>query len=106
MKFTYLPNVTVMDFLKGKKIFQFDNKGEFVTEDEKIIEWTKKNKSFIKCEDNVIEDIEELEEVKEIEIKEVETIETTIYNCKKCEFETDNKGLLMAHYRSEHKKVK
>lgn len=24
------------------------------------------------------------------------------YKCKKCDFETNNKGLLLAHYRNEH----
>ena len=25
-----------------------------------------------------------------------------VYKCKKCDFETENKGLLLAHYKVEH----
>lgn len=31
---------------------------------------------------------------------------TASFPCKKCQFSTDNKGLLMAHYRAEHPKQK
>jgi len=101
MKYTHEPNVTVMDFIKVKKIFQFDDKGEFETEDKNIIEFMAKYKSFIKCEENEIEIIKEVEEVKiNGNIKE----EIKIIKCKKCDFETDNKGELLAHYRKDHKK--
>lgn len=30
--------------------------------------------------------------------------EEKMYNCKKCDYETANKGELMSHYRAEHPK--
>ena len=98
MKYIWQPNVTVIDYLKAEKIFTFDENGEFTTEDEKIIKFMAKNKSFIKCEENEIKIIEEIKEVKEV--KE----EIKILKCKKCNFKTENKGLLLAHYKQEHKK--
>ena len=84
MKYIHEPNTTVIDYDRGKKIFQFDNNGEFSTEDETIIKFMAKYKNFIKCEN-----------------KQVETVS---FKCKKCDFETGNKGLLMQHYKNSHKK--
>lgn len=36
--------------------------------------------------------------------RKFEEVKEESYLCKKCEFTTDNKGLLMAHYRSDHPK--
>lgn len=83
MKYFYQPNAIVIDYGKGKHIFQFNEKGEYETDDPKLIEWMKKNKWFIRCEDNAASD----------------TIK-----CKKCDFTCSNKGELMAHYRKEHPK--
>jgi hypothetical protein len=82
MKYFLSPLTHVIDYEKHKEIFVFDEKGEFETFDEKIIQFMKKKKNFIRSEENK---------------------PTTQMHCKKCDFETDNKGLLMAHYR-EHKK--
>ena len=46
---------------------------------------------------------EQSEEIIE-ESKEEPNEEIKEYGCKKCEFKTDNKGLLMAHYREIHPK--
>ena len=93
MKYIWQPNVTVIDHLKAEKIFIFDDKGEFITEDEKIIKFMAKNKSFIKCEENEIEITKKVEEIKENEqeVKVDEEIkeEIKIFKCKKCDFETD-----------------
>ena len=105
MKYTYIKNATVINYDTSRKVFQFDNNGEFETEDKSIIEFMRKYKGHIKCENNAIvsekievkEEVEEKEEIKQ-EIKE--------YKCKKCDYTTDNKGLLLAHYRQSHKKVK
>ena len=110
MKYIWQPNVTVIDHLKAEKIFIFDDKGEFVTEDEKIIKFMAKNKSFIKCEENeIVKEVEVIEEneiktIEEVEIIEKSKEEIKIFKCKKCDFETDNKGLLLSHYKTEHKK--
>lgn len=62
----------------GKKGFYFNDKGEFETENAILIKALSQH----------------FEEVKE---------EAKVYKCKQCDFETENKGLLLAHYR-EHKK--
>jgi len=89
MKYIWQPNVTVIDHLKAEKIFIFDDKGEFITEDEKIIKFMAKNKSFIKCEENETEIIEEVKEAKEVVVNEEIKEEIKIFKCKKCDFETD-----------------
>jgi hypothetical protein len=78
MKYLGEPFLTIIDYERSKKVFQFDDKGEFITEDKSLIEWMKKYKSFIKTE------------------KET-------FKCKKCGNVFENKGLLLSHYR-EHKK--
>jgi hypothetical protein len=87
MKYLGEPNCTVIDYEKVKKVFQFDENGEFITEDEKIIKWMSKHKNFIKCENNTAESDE-------------------IFKCKKCDYETNNKGELLAHYKNFHKKTR
>lgn len=64
----------------GKKGFYFDDKGEFETDNEVLIKVIGQN----------FETIEETEKEE--------------YHCKKCNFTTDNKGKLMAHYREYHPK--
>ncbi len=83
MKYIYKPNAYIIDYEKGKKVFQFDKNGEYVTKDEKLIKWMKKNKNFIKCENNV----------------------ATI-KCKKCGAEFTNKGDFLVHCREKHPKRK
>lgn len=85
MKYRYTPNCAIVDYENMKKMFVFDENGEFETEDKKLIEWIKKNKGFLKPFEEQAE-------------------ETALMECKKCPFETDNKGELMAHYRKEHPK--
>ena len=63
--------------VRGRKIgFRFDKNGEYETENPRLIRILKAK----------------------YEIKEN-------YKCKKCEFETDNKGVLMAHYKTHKKEV-
>lgn len=89
MKYKYESNCHIVDYEAGRTKFIFDANGNFETEDPKLIEWIKKNKNFLKPI---------TEEQKELQTEQPKTM-----HCKKCGFETDNKGLLMAHYR-EHKK--
>lgn len=65
-----------MDVKTKKRAGQFNSEGIFETNDEHII---KKMKNRFEFENNT-------------------------YKCKKCNYVTDNKGLLLAHYRAEHKK--
>lgn len=83
MKYIYKPYVYVIDYEKGKKVFQFDENGEYVTHDEKLIKWMKEHKNFIKCEEG----------------NNIETIK-----CKKCGAEFTNKGEFLAHCRKLHPK--
>jgi hypothetical protein len=87
MKYFGLPNQTVIDYKKQKKVFMFNENGEYETQDTKLIEWMKKNKNFIRCE-----------ETKKLPAD-------GLYNCKKCDFSSPNKGDLLAHYRKEHPKA-
>lgn len=36
--------------------------------------------------------------------RKFEEVKEESHSCKKCDFTTDNKGLLMAHYRQDHPK--
>ena len=95
----------------GKVVFRFDTKGEFSTDDGEIIKRALGFFDYIKLETKPVGDKVKKTFIvpamtittKEEETKEEETNIKT-YKCKKCDFETDNKGLLMAHHREEHKK--
>ncbi len=77
MKYKYTPNCRIIDYRRNKEMFRFNGNGEFETEDSELIEWIRKNKNFLKPDPK--------------------------YKCKKCDYETDNMGELLAHYKHEHK---
>jgi hypothetical protein len=85
MKFKSEPNLYVRISNKivqrttGLKSFKFDDKGEYETENSMMINVLSQN------------------------FKVIEEVKEELFQCKKCEFETDNKGELLAHYR-QHKK--
>jgi hypothetical protein len=85
MKYFGEPGLSVIDYDNLKTMFKFNEKGEYETDDPKLVAWMKKNKNFIRCEENKLP-------------------ADGLYNCKKCEYATTNKGELMAHYRTEHPK--
>ena len=76
MKFYGTKGMYLTDHKTHKVIGKFDENGEFETKEEKII---KRMKPLFKYESNT-------------------------FKCKKCDYETDNKGLLLAHYREKHPK--
>jgi len=103
----------------GKVVFRFDTKGEFSTDDGEIIKRALGFFDYIKLETSKIgertkktfivpamtitnKDEKETKEEETKDEKEITDIKT--YKCKKCDFETDNKGLLMSHHREAHKK--
>jgi hypothetical protein len=92
-KFFSDPGRIVTDGDTGKVLLKFDEKGEYITLDEKLA--IRMSAHFEHKEIELIEVQEQKEEVKE-EVKEL--------RCKKCDFVTDNKGSLMAHYRENHPK--
>ena len=91
MKYKYQPNVHIIDYKILKEMFAFDDNGEFETDDPKLIEWIRKNKPFLKPIEEPVKPQEAKQEKK--------------YKCKYCNYETENKGELLAHYR-EHKAQK
>lgn len=82
VKFKGTPNLLVRfnPPIGNIKHIRFDENGEYQTDNKRII------KRFSHKFDSV-------------PVKEVKS-----YKCKKCDFTTDNKGELMAHYRTEHPK--
>lgn len=121
-KFFGTPQQEIKSKLSGKILFRFDSLGEFITEDEEIIKRALGFFDYIKLKAEVIsekvaktvttpqmtittKDEEKAKQIKE-EIKDEiidEGKEVKIYKCKHCDFETENKGTLLAHYRT-HKK--
>lgn len=85
MKFIGQPNCHIIDYKRNKEVFCFDEKGEYVTNDEKLIKWMAKNKNFIKH-------------------KEEKRVSNDTIKCKKCGAEFNNKGDLLVHYRKVHPK--
>lgn len=91
-KFFGQPNMLVKErkkkYFSGeiiqKPLFRFDEKGEYITDDERIIEKLKSRFDHVPYEEPKTEGIK-------------------VYKCNKCKFETENKGDLLAHYR-KHKK--
>jgi hypothetical protein len=96
MKFKGEPNLYVrianksVKRLTGKKGFYFDNNGIYETDNE------------ILCR-VLPQHFEVLEETAPKKEKEEKTAEKK-YKCKQCDFETANKGELMAHYKENHPK--
>jgi hypothetical protein len=78
---------------KNLKVIQFDKNGEYETDNPAVIEMLKPH---FKCD--------EAEPKQTTQPNTGE--ETKLKKCKKCDFETDNNGALMAHYRKEHPKEK
>lgn len=94
MKYFSTPNCHIIDYDKCKEVFCFNENGEFETTDEKIIQFMKKNKNFIRREESQKIKVAATGASKEIELKQ----------CKKCKFTCENQGDLMQHYKKIHPK--
>jgi hypothetical protein len=92
MKFQFRPNTTIVDYDKMLNICTFDESGFYETDDPKKIKYLTK-RSAVK----VVE-----ESPKETQKEEKKL--PTVYNCKKCDFKTENQGDLLVHYRTNHPK--
>lgn len=85
MKFYGQPNSLVREMRRKpfsteyefKPVFRFDEKGEYSTSDDRLIQKLKRKFKY--------------EEEKK-------------FTCKKCGEEFNNRGLLLAHYRANHQK--
>jgi hypothetical protein len=56
MKIIGIPNTHIIDYDALKEKFVLDEKGEFITDDKKLFEWARKNKPFLKFENNAADD--------------------------------------------------
>lgn len=86
-------NQAIKSQTTGNTVFSFDVRGHYMTCDEEIIA-----RAVGKFKYDILNVTETGAEV----ISEVEE-QSKKFKCKKCDFETENKGLLLAHYR-EHSK--
>jgi len=102
-KFFGQPLKEIKSKTSGKMMFRFDTKGEFITDDDEIIQRAL----------GYFDHIELIAETKGKRVKKtisdpIMTITTTneidLKHCKKCDFACDNQGELMAHYREKHPK--
>lgn len=85
-----------------KPLFRFNDKGEYITDDEKLIEKLKSrfdHKPYI--EETILS--EGKSEVDNLPSKEKEAPQnenkSEIFKCKKCDFKGTSKGQLLAHYK-------
>lgn len=108
MKFYGLPNMAVyeinpkhkhdMNIYKRKRlVFRFDERGEFVTDDETLIPRLVKK---FRCEETNTTLPAKPIEAEEVEIR----TENTLRHCKKCDFVCATQGELLRHYRENHPK--
>lgn len=106
-KFFGTPLKEIMSKKTNKVIFRFDTKGEFITDDEEIIQRALGFFDYIEMKaEPVGEKVKKTVVVPPMQIttKEDESVETeNKKRCKKCDFTCDNQGDLLAHYRT-HKK--
>lgn len=88
-RFFSFPGNIVNDGNTGLPMLRFDEKGEYITLDPILAK-----RMAVHFENK---------EIELVESKSEETI-AKAYKCKKCDFETDNKGTLAAHYKKDHPK--
>lgn len=90
--------------LTGKKGFYFDENGKHETDNDLLCRVLKQH--FEVEEIKEIKEIEEAKEVNEVNsVTDDKPIEEKTFKCKKCSYETENRGELLAHYRNHKKEV-
>jgi hypothetical protein len=113
IKFFGEPLKVITSKASGMPMFRFDTKGEFITDDPVIIERAMGFFDYIPMKAEVTgEKVEKTFTVLPLTITtkddgenvEVEKPIEKMFKCKKCDFETDNMGKLLAHMRAEHPK--
>jgi hypothetical protein len=93
--------VTLNPPIGNIKRLRFDENGEITTENERVIK--RFHHKFDSKPANGGKE-QAVEEVNDGSLDITNEVKEESHACKKCNFTTDNKGLLMAHYRSEHPK--
>ena len=105
MKFYGTPNMGVYEinrnrreagniYKRRKLLFRFDENGEYVTDDEKLIARLIKRFKHDETETAKTTTTETTEKTDEIKQR----------HCKKCEFTCETQGELLKHYREKHPK--
>ncbi len=115
MKYFGEPLQFVIDYKRLKHVFRFDENGEFETTDQMLINWMKKNKSFIRCEESAtapaavnpfvaafLKTAEEIENRGEAEPEPEPENEPPLFKCDKCDKVYKSQGALTAHIRKVH----
>lgn len=83
------------------KHVRFDANGEFTTENERMIQRFHHKFDSLPAIDK--EPTEEMTD--DLELQEhQEEFKTKVWHCNQCEFESDNKGLLLDHKKADHPK--
>lgn len=75
-----------------KPLFRFDENGEYICDDERLIERLKAKFAYQAMPDDEPDAMADQIEVKPLKC------------CKYCDFETESQGALMRHYKTEHPK--
>lgn len=103
VKFIGTPNmlVTLKPPIGTTKHIRFDANGEFNTENEHLI-----NRLYHKFDSVPVKGAEPSEELTDdLELQDHhEESKSKVWRCNQCEFESDNKGVLLAHKKAEHPK--
>jgi hypothetical protein len=118
VKYKYIPNCVIIDYEKLRRKFVFDENGEFVTNDPKLIAWIKKHKPFLKpipLEDPFLRALYAYQKARkdnpDVTASDIVTApppppEHKTYKCRECGKEFTNPGQVGAHMRKEHPKPK
>lgn len=83
------------------KHVRFDAKGDFTTDNERVIQ--RFHHTFDSVPAVGVEPTEEMTDDLELQEQPEET-KTKTWHCNQCEFESENKGVLLAHKKAEHPK--
>lgn len=106
-KFFGEPLKIIYSKTSNKPLFRFDTKGEFITDDNEIIQRAIGFFDHIELKAETVGDKVAktviIPETTIITEKQPKIDETKLKHCKKCDFTCENQGDLLAHYRT-HKK--
>jgi hypothetical protein len=83
------------------KYVRFDEKGEYTTENERIIKRFHHNFDSVPADGGT--ETPELSE-DDLQLECQKQVEKRQYNCNQCDFTSENKGVLLAHKKTEHPK--
>lgn len=93
-------NITTKHLRKvlRSKGFYFDKNGLFETENPLLIRVMEQNFEVAESPESVL--------ISDVIEEPTEEVKAVLKHCKKCDFECENQGELLAHYKSEHPKNK